>query len=57
LWLSDITEHPTGEGKLLPFFTGVRSLLTGVPLGIARRALDELTELCRHKCREMDGSA
>jgi alkylation response protein AidB-like acyl-CoA dehydrogenase len=48
-------EPPRVDGALyrLPFFTGVRSLLVGIPLGVARRALDELTELCRHKVREM----
>jgi alkylation response protein AidB-like acyl-CoA dehydrogenase len=48
-------EPPQVDGALyrMPFFTGVRSLLMGVPLGVARRALDELTELCRHKTREM----
>jgi indole-3-acetate monooxygenase len=53
--LMPLFEPAKAEGALyrLPFFTGVRSLLTGVPLGIARRALDELTEFCRHKTREM----
>ncbi|WP_326569178.1 acyl-CoA dehydrogenase family protein [Amycolatopsis rhabdoformis] len=37
----------------LPFYTVVRILLAGVPLGIARRALDELATLSRHKVREM----
>jgi alkylation response protein AidB-like acyl-CoA dehydrogenase len=53
--LMPLCEPAMADGALyrLPFFTGVRSLLTGVPLGIARRALDELTEFCRHKTREM----
>jgi len=53
--LMPLFEPPRADGGLyrLPFFTGVRSLLTGVPLGIARRALDELTEFCRRKTREM----
>ncbi|MCH6170474.1 acyl-CoA dehydrogenase family protein [Pseudonocardia alaniniphila] len=48
-------EPPRAGGALyrVPFFTAVRSLLVGIPLGVARRALDELTELCRHKTREM----
>ncbi|MET7992865.1 acyl-CoA dehydrogenase family protein [Amycolatopsis sp. NPDC005232] len=48
-------EPPRVDGALyrLPFFTGVRSLLVGIPLGVARRALDELIELGRHKTREM----
>ena len=36
----------------LPFFTLARSLLVGIPLGVARRALDELRELCSNKTRE-----
>lgn len=53
--LMPFTEPPRADGALyrMPFFTAVRSLLTGIPLGVARRALDELTELCRHKTREM----
>ena len=53
--LMPLFEPAKADGALyrLPFFTGVRSLLTGVPLGVARRALDELTEVCRHKAREM----
>jgi alkylation response protein AidB-like acyl-CoA dehydrogenase len=53
--LMPFTEPPRADGALyrMPFFTAVRSLLMGIPLGVARRALDELTELCRHKTREM----
>lgn len=52
--LMPLFEPAAADGALyrLPFFTVVRSLLTGVPLGIARRALDELAEFCRHKTRE-----
>lgn len=52
--LLPLVEPPRAEGALyrVPFFTLIRSLLVGVPLGAARRALDELTELCRHKIRE-----
>lgn len=48
-------EPPKAEGALyrMPFFTNVRSLLVGIPLGLARRALDELTTLIQHKTREM----
>lgn len=47
-------EPPKADGALyrMPFFTGVRSLLIGVPLGVARRALDDLTDLIQHKTRE-----
>lgn len=53
--LMPFAEPPQADGALyrMPFFTAVRSLLMGIPLGVARRALDELTELCRHKTREM----
>ncbi|MGQ4516481.1 acyl-CoA dehydrogenase family protein [Streptomyces sp. DW26H14] len=55
--LMPYSEPPRAEGALyrMPFFTAVRSLLVGIPLGVARHALDELTELIRHKSR--DGAA
>jgi indole-3-acetate monooxygenase len=48
-------EPPRAEGALyrMPFLTRVRSLLMGIPLGLARRALDELIILIQHKTREM----
>jgi indole-3-acetate monooxygenase len=48
-------EAPRVAGALyrVPFFALVRCSLTGVPLGVGRRALDEVTELVRHKQREM----
>jgi len=53
--LMPFVEPRQADGALyrMPFFTAVRSLLMGIPLGVARRALDELTELCRQKTREM----
>jgi alkylation response protein AidB-like acyl-CoA dehydrogenase len=47
-------EPPTANGALyrMPFFTIIRSLIVGVPLGAARRALDELTALCQNKIRD-----
>jgi alkylation response protein AidB-like acyl-CoA dehydrogenase len=51
--LTPFIEDPRVEGPLYrtPFFKGT-PLLTGVPLGVARRALDEINTLCRNKCRE-----
>lgn len=48
-------EPPQAKGALyhMPFFAIIRSLLVGIPLGIARRALDELAELIKHKTRDM----
>jgi alkylation response protein AidB-like acyl-CoA dehydrogenase len=48
-------EPPQAKGALyrMPFFAIIRCLLVGIPLGVARRALDELTELIKHKTREM----
>jgi alkylation response protein AidB-like acyl-CoA dehydrogenase len=45
--------EPRINGPLyqMPFAMGT-PLLTGVPLGVARRALDELNKLCRNKIRE-----
>ena len=47
-------EAPVADGALyrLPFITLVRSALIGIPLGLARRALDELNGLCRTKTRD-----
>ena len=47
-------EAPVADGALyrLPFITLVRSALIGIPLGLARRALDELNHLCRNKTRD-----
>lgn len=47
-------EAPVADGALyrLPFITLVRSALVGIPLGVARRALDELNGLCRSKTRD-----
>jgi indole-3-acetate monooxygenase len=47
-------EAPVADGALyrLPFITLVRSALIGIPLGVARRALDELNVLCRNKTRD-----
>ena len=44
-------EAPIADGALyrLPFITIVRSALVGIPLGLARRALDELNGVCRKK--------
>jgi alkylation response protein AidB-like acyl-CoA dehydrogenase len=55
--LMPLCEPAMADGALyrLPFFTGVRSLLTGVPLGIARRALDELTEFCAARRAQLCG--
>jgi alkylation response protein AidB-like acyl-CoA dehydrogenase len=52
--LAPFTERPQAEGTLyrMPWLRGI-PLLTGVPLGVARRALDELNALCRTKVREM----
>ncbi|MFJ6723768.1 acyl-CoA dehydrogenase family protein [Streptomyces sp. NPDC091281] len=52
--LLPLAEAPTADGALyrMPFYTGVRSLLVGIPLGVARRALDEVTQLIRVKTRE-----
>ncbi|MEW2547864.1 acyl-CoA dehydrogenase family protein [Streptomyces sp. NPDC047002] len=54
--LLPLAESPTADGALyrMPFYTGVRSLLIGIPLGVARRALDEVTDLIRVKTREME---
>lgn len=41
----------------LPFFTFLMVLMSGFPLGVARRALDELVELAQRKSRRFDGSA
>ncbi len=51
--LTPFIEDPRVEGPLYrtPFFKGT-PLLTGVPLGVARRALDEINTLCRNKFRE-----
>lgn len=51
--LVPFTEEPRADGALyrMPFFMG-RSMLTGIPLGVARRALDELNTLCRTKLRD-----
>jgi indole-3-acetate monooxygenase len=48
-------ELPQAKGALyrMPFFAIIRCLLVGIPLGVARRALDELTELIKHKTRDM----
>jgi len=47
-------EPPVANGALyrMPFFTIIRSLIVGVPLGAARRALDELTAFCQNKIRD-----
>jgi indole-3-acetate monooxygenase len=47
-------EAPVAEGALyrLPFSTLARSALIGIPLGLGRRALDELNSLCRTKTRD-----
>jgi indole-3-acetate monooxygenase len=51
--LAPFTEPPIAHGALyrMPFFMGT-PMLTGVPLGVARRALDELNTLCRTKSRD-----
>jgi alkylation response protein AidB-like acyl-CoA dehydrogenase len=51
--LAPFTEGPQVEGALyrMPFFMGT-PMLTGIPLGVARRALDELNTLSRTKTRE-----
>ena len=51
--LTPFVGPPCADGALyrMPFFMGT-TLLTGVPLGVARRALDELNTLCRSKSRE-----
>jgi alkylation response protein AidB-like acyl-CoA dehydrogenase len=41
----------------LPFFTLLMVAMVGFPLGVARRALDELAELAARKSRRMDGAA
>ena len=47
-------EAPVADGALyrLPFLVLVRSVLIGIPLGLARRALDELNRLCANKTRD-----
>ncbi|MCV7426965.1 acyl-CoA dehydrogenase family protein [Mycobacterium montefiorense] len=51
--LAPFVGPPRVEGRLyrMPFFMGT-AMLTGIPLGVARRALDELNTLCRRKTRE-----
>ena len=51
----DIAPH---EGPLwrLPFFCLVEPLMAGFPLGVARRALDEITQLARTKRRGMSAT-
>lgn len=47
-------DRPRHDGPLWrhSFFALLTSLIAAVPLGIARRALDEATELCRTKSRQ-----
>jgi alkylation response protein AidB-like acyl-CoA dehydrogenase len=52
--LMPMFEPPRVEGALyrLPFFQILRTLLVGVPLGVARRALDDVTEFAAQKIRD-----
>ena len=51
-------EPPRHDGPLyrIAFWNLLMMLMAGVPLGIARRALDEFTEIAQRKSRSMEGS-
>ncbi|MCW0213742.1 MAG: acyl-CoA dehydrogenase family protein [Pseudonocardia sp.] len=50
-------DPPVADGALyrMPFFSLLKSMLVGIPLGIARHALDEFTDYARTKVRNGPG--
>lgn len=53
LFVNPVRSEPRHDGPLwrFPFFANLNVTIMGFPLGVARRALDEFTELARTKTR------